>query len=83
MGEETSLDVLCVSAALRRALDPTLLSRRFGERELLVAIAMLTVAARYLTYVGGRAAASETLRDTAGRVERGEFHEPTHPAGNA
>ena len=37
----------------------------------------------HLTYVGGRTAASETLRDTAGRVERGEFPEPTHPAGNA
>ena len=83
MGQETSLDELCVSAALRLALDPTLLSRKFGEGELLIAVAMLTSAARYLTYVGGRTAASETLRDTAGRVERGEFSEPTHPAGNA
>ncbi len=83
MGEETSLDVLCVSVALRRALDPTLLSRRYGTAPLLVAIAMLTSAARYLTYIGGRGAASETLRDTAGRVERGEFPETLYPPGNA
>ena len=80
---ETALDELCVSAALRRALDPVRLSRRHGDGELLVAIAMLTAAARFLIYLGGRTAASETLRDTAGRVERGEFREPSHPAGSA
>ncbi len=83
MGQDTSLDVLCVSVALRRALDPTLLSRRYGTAPLLVAVAMLTAAARFLTYLGGATAAAETLRCTAGRVERGEFPEPTHPAGTA
>ena len=83
MGQDTPLDVLCVSVALRRALDPTLLSRRYDTAPLLVAVAMLTAAARFLTYLGGATAAAETLRSTAGRVERGEFPEPTHPAGNA
>ncbi len=83
MGQDTHLDVLCVSVALRRALDPTLLSRRYSTAPLLVAISMLTAAARFLTYLGGATAAAETLRSTAGRVERGEFPETLYPPGNA
>ncbi len=72
-----------VSRGLAKALDPTRLSRRHGDGELMVVIAMLIAATRYLTFVGGGAATAETLRHTAGQVERGEFPEPTHRAGNA
>ena len=85
---DTPLDELCASRGLRRALDVTRLADRHGDDELVVAITLLTVAARFLTYADGGAAASETLRATVGRVERGEFREhlalaPPPPAGDA
>ena len=83
MGLATALSDRPVSRGLAKALDPTRLSRRHGDGELMVAIAMLVAATRYLAFVGGGVAAAETLRHTAGQVERGEFHEPTHSAGNA
>ena len=81
--EDAPVDALCVSDELRRALDPAALSQRYHTAPLLCAIAMLTSAAQFLTLLGGRVAASETMRHTAGRIDQGEFPEPTHPAGNA
>ncbi len=71
------------SRSLYEALAPTRLSRQHGDNELTVASAMLTVATAFLTYVGGREAASETLRALADRVDQGEYPEPLHPAGSA
>ena len=72
---DTPLDELCASRGLRRALDPRRLARRHGDDEGTVVIALLTAAVRFLTYTDGAAVASETLRATVGRVERGEFRE--------
>ncbi len=84
MAEDTPLDELPgISAAIRRATDPYLLAQKYKVTPLVAAIVELTAAARFLTMLGGATAAAETLRDTAGRVERGEFPEPLHPAGNA
>ena len=83
MGLETVLRERPVSRGLAKALDPTRLSRRHGDGELMVAIAILIAGTRYLAFVGGGVAAAETLRHTAGQVERGEFHESPHAAGSA
>ncbi len=77
-----SLDMR-ISAALRRAVDPMALSQKHRVAPLLCAIAMLTASAQFLTLLGGRIAASETMRNTASRIDQGEFPEPIHPAGNA